>query len=94
MFNLAPRHEGVWGSGNIAPRILNLGPRCMWSTSRSCRLTPNAESSRHALDKEVGWTQSQYGQRDKNIPCPSRESTTGLQACSQLLYHWAIPVHV
>jgi len=27
MFNLAPHHEDVWGSGGIAPCILNLGTR-------------------------------------------------------------------
>jgi hypothetical protein len=27
LLNLAPRHEDVWGSGGIAPRILNLATR-------------------------------------------------------------------
>jgi hypothetical protein len=26
-------HEGVWGSGRIAPRVLNLGTRCRWVVS-------------------------------------------------------------
>jgi len=26
----APRHEGIYGSGGIAPRILNFGPRWWW----------------------------------------------------------------
>jgi len=28
--NGVPRHEDVWGSGSIAPRILSLGSRWRW----------------------------------------------------------------
>jgi len=28
MHNQVPRHEGVWGSGSIAPCIRNLGTKC------------------------------------------------------------------
>jgi len=30
VFNEAPRHEDVWGSGGIAPRILKHGTRWRW----------------------------------------------------------------
>jgi len=33
IFNRAPRHEGVLGTGVIAPRILELGPRWSWVVS-------------------------------------------------------------
>jgi hypothetical protein len=29
LLNYAPRHRSVWGSGSLAPRILDLGTR--WS---------------------------------------------------------------
>jgi len=29
LLNYAPRHEGMWGSGDIAPLIRNLGTRWM-----------------------------------------------------------------
>jgi hypothetical protein len=35
----ALRHEDVWGSGGIAPRIFNLGARWKWSASRPVRFT-------------------------------------------------------
>jgi len=28
VLNCVPCHEDVWGSGGMAPRILNLGTRC------------------------------------------------------------------
>lgn len=30
MFHQAPRHEGIWDSGDTAPLILNLGTGCEW----------------------------------------------------------------
>jgi hypothetical protein len=33
LFNYAPRHRDVWGTGNIAPRILNLSTRLQWVVS-------------------------------------------------------------
>jgi hypothetical protein len=40
LFNWAPHHEGVLGSGGIAPRILDLGTRWRWSASRPSCFTP------------------------------------------------------
>jgi hypothetical protein len=35
--NEIPRHEGVWGTGCIVPRILNLGTRSRWMVSFKLR---------------------------------------------------------
>jgi hypothetical protein len=45
-FNWALRHEGILGSGGIAPRILDLGTRWRWvvSASRPRRFTPQGKS--------------------------------------------------
>jgi len=51
----APRHEGVLGSGCIAPRILGLRTRCRWVVSFTSRpLYPQGKSSCYPLDRRLG----------------------------------------
>jgi hypothetical protein len=50
--NWAPRHEGVLGSGGIAPCILDLGTRWRWVVSFMPRsLYPQGKSPWYSLDR-------------------------------------------
>jgi hypothetical protein len=60
--NWALRHEGVWGSGSIDPRFLDLGISWIWVVSFTpLLLYPRGKSSRYPLDRRLGVPQSQYG---------------------------------
>jgi hypothetical protein len=37
--------KGYWGSGGIAPRILDLGNGCEWSASRPGHFTPGERAA-------------------------------------------------
>ena len=61
-------HEAhVWGSGGVAPRILNLGTRLRWMFNYTPRsLYPIGKGSRNAFNRRLSRTQSQsarYGER-------------------------------
>jgi hypothetical protein len=80
----APRHEGVLGSGGIAPRIFDLGTRWRWVVSFTLRLLyPQVKSpwiggwvgSRAGLDAVVK-TKIPSACRDSN-PWPSNPSISG-----------------
>jgi hypothetical protein len=54
-FNWAPPHEGVLGSGGIAPRILDLGTRWRWVVSFTPRpLYHQGKSRWYPLNKRLG----------------------------------------
>jgi hypothetical protein len=76
-FNWAPRHEGVWGSEGIAPRILTTAINGgEWSASRPCRFYPQGKSPRYPLDRRLGGPQSRSGRggEEKNSqPLPELE---------------------
>jgi hypothetical protein len=53
-FDWAPRHEGVLGSGGIAPRILDLGNRRMWVVSFTRQPPyPQGKSPWYQLDRRL-----------------------------------------
>jgi hypothetical protein len=95
VFNQAPRHEGVLGSGGIAPCILDLGTRWRWVVSFTPRsLYPQGKSLWCPLDR--GWV----GPRavldavvKRKIPSPRQESnprTPIVQPVAQRYTDWAI----
>jgi len=46
LLNQAPRHEAVWGSGDTAPRVINIGTRWIWMVSFTPQLLyPQRKSS-------------------------------------------------
>jgi hypothetical protein len=67
--NWAPGHEGVLGSGDIAPCILDLGTRWRWVVSFMPQpLYPQGKSPWYPLDRRLGGAQGQSGHssEDKN----------------------------
>jgi hypothetical protein len=76
-FNWALRHEGVLGSGGIAPRILHLGTRWRWVVGFTPRpLYPQGETPWYPLDMRLAGTQSRSGRGGKkknSQPLPGLE---------------------
>jgi hypothetical protein len=68
--------KAYWGSGGIAPRILDLGTRCMWVVSFTPRsLYPQGKSPWYPLDRRLSGPQSRSGRGVKRkIPSSRRES--------------------
>jgi hypothetical protein len=69
-FNLAPRHEGVVGSGGVAPRILDRGARWRWVVTFTPRpLYPQGKSPWYPSDGRLGGPQSRSGRggEEKNF---------------------------
>jgi hypothetical protein len=69
VLNLAPGHEGVWGSWGIALRILDTDTRWRWVVSFTPgSLYPQGKSSWHSLDRRLGGPQSRsgHGGEEKN----------------------------
>jgi hypothetical protein len=65
-FNWAPHHEGIFGSGVIAPHILDFGTRWRWVVSFTPRLW-------YPLDRRLGGPQSRSGRggeekNSQNLP--------------------------
>jgi hypothetical protein len=92
-FNLAPRHVGVLGSGDMLPRILDLGTRWRWVVS----FTPGHFTPRERAPG-THWIGSWMGPRagldtvlKRKIPSPCRTQTPDHPARSPALYHWTIP---
>jgi hypothetical protein len=68
-FNWAPRHEGVLGSGGIAPHIHDLGTRWRWVVSFTpLPLYPQGNSPWYPLERRLGGPQSRSrrGGEEKN----------------------------
>jgi hypothetical protein len=65
-----------WGSGGIAPRIIDLGTRWWWwSASHPGRFTPMERApGTHGIGGWVGPRAVLDAVVKRNIPCPSRES--------------------
>jgi hypothetical protein len=62
-----------WGSGGIAPRILDLGTKWRWVVSFMPRpLYSQGKSPRYPLDRRLGGPQSRSGRggEDKNSQLP------------------------
>jgi len=68
-----------WGSGGIAPWILNFSTRWKWVVSfTSWLLYTQGKSLQYPLDRRVGGPQSQIGcggEEKKSHYCPSRNWT-------------------
>jgi hypothetical protein len=86
-FNWAPRHDGVLGSGGIAPRILDLGTRWRWVVSLAPRrFTSQVKSPWCPIGRRLGRPQSRfgYGGEEKNSqPLPGLEPSI-IQPVAQL----------
>jgi hypothetical protein len=50
------RHEGIWGSGGIAPLILNLGTKWRWGFA-DLPLLPEERAPQYALNRRLGGPQ-------------------------------------
>jgi hypothetical protein len=66
LLNQALHHEDVWGSGGLAPRILNVGSRwrCVVSLTLQ-RLYPQQNSPRYALNRKLDGPQIRIGRDGK-----------------------------
>jgi hypothetical protein len=66
-----------WGSGGIAPRILDVGIRWRWSASRPSRFTPRERAPVVPMDKRLGGPQRGTGRggEEKNSQPPARTRT-------------------
>jgi hypothetical protein len=93
-FNWAPRHEGVLGSGGIAPRIFNFGTRwrCVVSFTPG-RFTPReSDPGTHRIGGWVGPRAVLNAVVKRKIPSPHRESnprTPIIQPVTQCYTDWA-----
>jgi hypothetical protein len=65
----APRHGGIWGSGGIAPRILDLGTRRSGQLHVPVALppSPHMESLWYPLDRRLRGPQSRSGRDGKEF---------------------------
>jgi hypothetical protein len=80
--NSVSYQEDIWGSGVIAPRILNNGARWMRVVNFISRLLyPRGKSPQYSLDMRLGGTQSRPGSggEEKKIPSPGENRTTVIQ---------------
>jgi len=63
-----------WGSGGIAPRILNLGTRWRWVISLMIlSLYPQGDNPQNPLDRRLGgpqWWSGQGGEEKNSVPLP------------------------
>jgi hypothetical protein len=86
-FNWAPRHEGVLGSGGIAPFILGLGTRWRWVVSFTPRKEPLIPTG-----KESGWAPEPVWTRwwKEKFPAPAGTQIPDHPARSSELYQRAI----
>jgi hypothetical protein len=65
--NWAVRHEGLWGSGCVDPRFLDLGTSLKCVVSITPRLLyPRRKSPRYPLDARLGGPQNRSGRRGEN----------------------------
>jgi hypothetical protein len=93
VLNQVPRPEDVWRSGNIAPRILNLGTRWKCQLHAPAVLPPGWKGA-VPIGKVVGWARKAdwtRGQRENSLLRPYRESNPGRPGCSRHYTDWATP---
>jgi hypothetical protein len=88
LFFLTKHHamKAYWGSGRIAPLILNLSTAWRWVVSLTPRpLCVRWKSPRYPLDRRL-YRPRNRSERDGEVknPCPCRESNPGRPACSSV----------
>jgi hypothetical protein len=77
---LALRHEDVWRSGCIDPRILDLGTSWRWVVSFTFRpLYSRGKSPRYLLDMRLAGPQSQSARREGETKLDSNSDSSGVQ---------------
>jgi hypothetical protein len=88
VLNLVPRHEDVWGNGNIVlPLLTSALGRGEWSDSRPSRFPLGESTSLYALDmRYVNLRDGLDAVEQRKISCTCRESNPGHSACSPSLY--------
>jgi hypothetical protein len=70
--NQTPPQKGIWGTGDTAPCILNLGTRWRLTTSLPCRFTPRERSTgTHWTGSWVGLTAGTNAIKTRKIAVPS-----------------------
>jgi hypothetical protein len=99
VLNHVPRHEHAWGSGSIAPRILNLGTRCRWVVRFIPRpLYPQGLSPWYPLDRRLSGphSRSEHGGEEKKPRIIAKGKleivSSGLHVLRNLysttMFHW------
>jgi hypothetical protein len=77
-----------WGSGSIAPRILDLGPRWRWVVSFTPRhLYPQGKSPCYPLDRSLGGPHM-MAKRESSFPAPTWNRTLVVQPVAYSLHYW------
>jgi hypothetical protein len=95
----APCHEGVLGSGRIAPFIIDLGTIWRWVVIFRPRPPySQGKSPRYPLDRRMGGPHNRYGRSVKRkIPSLRRESNPDypiVQPTTSRYTDWATAVHI
>jgi hypothetical protein len=85
--------KAYWGSGGVAPLILDVGTRWRWVVSfMLLPLCPQGRSTWYSLDKRLGRSRAGLDAVVKRkIPSPCMKSNPYHPARSSVLYHWANP---
>jgi len=68
---LSARHEGMWGSGGIAPRVFNFDTRWIWVIRLApWPLYPSGKSPEHPLSRRLCGLQNRSGhfEEEKFLP--------------------------
>jgi hypothetical protein len=87
--------EAYWGSGNIAPRILELGIKWRWVVSFTTQPFYTPEKSRlYPSDRRLGGPQNRSGRggKEKNSQTLSGLRLPNIQPVVQRYTDWAVPV--
>jgi hypothetical protein len=86
--------KAYWGSGGVAPCILDVGPRRRWVVSFSHQpLYFQGKSPWYPLDRRLGGPQSRSGRggEEKKVPISCRDANPRYPSSSSALFDWAIP---
>jgi hypothetical protein len=74
--------KAYWGSGGVAPRILNLGTRWRWVVSFTPRpLYTQGKSPWYLLDRRLGGPQSRSDDNNNN-------NNNKVSKCRRISFHW------
>jgi hypothetical protein len=91
VLNWAPHHEDVWGSGDIAPCVPNVGTRCWWGVSFTpWPVYPRGKSPRYSLNGRLG---SGGEEKNSSSAASAGNRTPVVQPVAWLLFWLAYPGH-